>query len=200
MKRQDRKTQTLMTRIALPLLFGALMIAPIMTNIAQAKNDSVQQWVQTKRVNMAVRTDSPAGDYFVGKVNITNIAGDFRFDPRNLDDSRIMFAASFIPAEPPPGKRQIDEDVQRAAAMLFESTKIRQTGDNTFEVLGMMKMNERTQQVLFPLTIAYGGVKQGQPSLVFSGEMNAPVGQMAPELALPKYLPIQFAFETVAAP
>lgn len=200
MKRQDRKTQNIMLRFAMPLLFGTLMIAPIMNNNAQAKNDSVQQWVQTKRVNMALRTDSPAGDYFVGKVNISNIAGDFRFDPRNLDDSRIMFAASFIPAEPPPGKRKIDEDVQRAASMLFESTKIRQTGDNAFEVLGMMKMNERAQQVIFPMTIAYGGVKQGQPALVFSGEMNAPVGQMAPELALPKYLPIQFAFETVAAP
>lgn len=200
MKRQDRKTQNLMTRIALPLFFGALLIAPIMNNNAQAKGDAVQQWMQTKRANIAVRTDTPAKDYFVGKVNITNIASNIYFDPRKLDDSRVMFAATFVPSEPPPGQRKIDEEELRAAAMMFESESIRQTSDTTFDVLGIVNMNGRQHRVQFPMTIAYSGVKQGQPSLVFSGEMNAPIGQMAPELGLPKTLPIQFAFETVAAP
>lgn len=199
MKRLDRTTHNLMIRLALPLVFGALLVAPLLDNRAQAKDDVVQQWMQTKRVTMAINQKWPTGQVFADQVNITNIASDIRFDPRNLDDSIVIFGASFLPVKLP-GNRAVDEDAQRAASMLFQSDKIRQTGDTTFDVTGYVKMNERTQPVLFPMTVAYGGAQQGQPTLVFSGQMNAPIGQLAPELGLPKYLPITFAFETTAAP
>lgn len=199
MKRQDRKTQNLMTRIALPLFFGALFIAPLLNNHAQAKNDAVQQWIQTERVNIAIRTDVPAGDIFADKIKVDHIATNIRFDPRDLDASSIGFGASFIPVDPP-GKRKVDEDTLRASAMRFESESIRSTGDTTFDVVGIVYMNTAQQRVQFPLTIAYGGVQQQQPVLIFSGDMNLPAGQLAPQLGLPKYLLIRFAFETIASP
>ena len=198
MKVQDKKTCNLMTRVVLPLVFGALLVAPLLDNRAQATDKAVQQWTQTKRADIAVRTDGIGGEYYVGKVDVQNISSDIRFDPRELDDSRISFGASFIPAAPP---RLLDQDdAAKAAAMLFESTEIKQTGDNTFQVTGTVYMNGRQLLATFPMTIAYAGQQQGQPALTFSGELVAPVGQMAPELGLPKFMPIRFALETTPAP
>lgn len=197
MKRQDSKTQTLMTRYVLPLVFGALLVALLLDNRAQAKNDTVQQWMQTKRAEIAARTDGIGGKFFVDKVEVKNVSSDIRFDPRELDDSRISFAATFVPVAP---KRELDQDALNASAMMFESTEIKKTDDSTFLVTGTVHMNGRQLRATFPMTIAYSGEQKGQPALTFSGDLTVPVGQMAPDLGLPKFLPIRFAIETVAAP
>lgn len=193
----NRHCATLSLRL-LPVLFLAGMMLLWSAASAVAKTDGVQRWAQSKAV-MEVDPKGLAGPAAAGQVNITDISSDIRFDPRELDDSSIAFSATILPTRLP-GRRTIDERAQRAAAAVFQSEKIRQRDETTFEVIGFFKMNNVARQVIFPLTVSYGGTAQDAPALVFDAAFAAPVGKMAPELGLPVYLPLRLSITAVPAP
>ena len=186
------------TRIStLSAVLAGLLLC--MTAAMAVADKPVQHWMQTKKSTIGANLDHPSAEIIVDNLNIKNFTADFHFDPRELKDSRVMLSASFLPVKLP-GNRDIDEDAQRMAAGLFESDAITQTGDTTFTVRGQFKMNARQQQVIFPMQVAYGGKTDGVDTLVFSGTMQAPVGQMSPMLGLPKYVPVAFSVHAVPAP
>ncbi len=198
MKRLDNKTCNLMNRFVLPLLFGALLIAPVLSNFAAAKDSGVQQWMQTSRATITINPKLPAGDVYADKIAISNVASDIRFDPRNLKDSRLMFGATFMPADPSSSVARKIEPADGSG--FFESQSIKQTSDTTFDVVGQFKMGNYTQPLSFPLTVSYAGNSAGQPVLVFSGEFTPPLGTMMPALGVSRYVPLAFSIETAPAP
>lgn len=175
----------------------ALLITVSITTQIHARETAVQQW-KGAAAKLQVNTTFPTGEYAAPKVQIQNFTPDFRFDPRDLKNSQMMFTASFMPVELP-GNRAIDDDIRAAAFATFTSTSMRQLrGDNDFEALGKLAMNGREIQILFPFTVT-AGTSAATPRLVFTSTFNAPVGTLAPQLGL-QQLPLVMHVEAVPFP
>ncbi len=198
MKRLDRKTDRLMTRIVLPLFFAVLLAAPLLNRSADARDTPAQHWMPTKNISLSVDNTQPAGDSAVGTVSIDNFQATILFDPRQLDDSHFGFSARFVPTTLP-GNRKMDDELVQSTMAQFLSEEIKKTSDTTFDVQGYFRMNNRTQLVIFPMTVT-GATIGGKPALTFSGRLLAPAGASSPMLGLPKQIPVAFTIETVAAP
>ncbi len=165
---------------------------------AQAQN-TVQQWMPTKASVLKADTRFTTGDATVGKLQIQDFSPDIRFDPRDLDNSAVLLSAVFMPVTLP-GNRAIDDDTRARAAAVFISSKIRQKSDNEFEVLGFFRMNGQQRQLVFRMDVVPTAQAAERPALIFSGQFNAPVGNMAPQLGLPAMIPVVFHVETVPFP
>ena len=167
---------------------------------AQARSARmVQPWTPTAASVLKADSGFPAGAIAQERMTIENFAPDIRFDPRDLDNSVIVFSASFMPRELP-GRRAIDDDIRAQAQASFQSTKIQKKDDNTFEVHGFFRMNGQERQLIFKMNVIPAPAQNQQPALIFSGQFNAPVGNMASHFGLPAQIPVAFHVETVAAP
>lgn len=175
-----------------------LCIATAACDAAAKPDRMVQVWTPTAASVLKADTRLPTGDVLTGKLDIQNFAPDIRFDPRDLENSVILFSASFMPIDPP-GHQLRDDAIAAQAASVFESIKIQEKDDNTFEVHGFFRMNGQQRQLIFTMSVVPRARKDQRPALVFSGQFNAPVGNMAPQLGLPAQIPVVFHIETVPA-
>lgn len=167
---------------------------------ANAAQDApeAQRWIAAQPV-ITLDEANPLSAPAYEKFTIHNVAADIHFDPRDLDDSRLIISASFQPRALPSG-RAIDAAILQAGHAEFYSEKITETDDNVFQILGVFRMNNRVQRIVFPLTVTTETTDAAHPALVFSGSFNAPIGQSAPQFGLPAFIPLRLLAKAAPAP
>jgi polyisoprenoid-binding protein YceI len=178
------------------LFFTFIALAFLAAAPAAARDKLVQQWVPAA-ASLDVDIAYPSGAHAAGTLQVQNFTPDFRFDPRDLDNSVMSFTAFIMPARLP-GNRDIDEQTRAEAGATFISTRIREKGRNEFEALGMFSMNGRSTQILFPFTVTPG--PGDETRLVFTARFNAPAGNLAPHFGIQSQVPLRMHVEATPVP
>lgn len=122
-------------------------------------------------------------DHIYSKIqgHFNEYAGEVKFDPKNLAESRFFFKIETASIDTNVAKR--DKHLQSAdffdagkyPEMTFESTKITDAGQGRYEVQGKFTVKGEEYQLLLPLTLA--GVKdhpavKGKEVIGFNGKVT----------------------------
>lgn len=122
-------------------------------------------------------------DHIYSKIRgqFNEYAGEVRFDPNNLAESKFLFKIETASIDTKIAKR--DKHLQSAdffeadkyPQMIFESTKITAVGNGLYEVLGKFSVKGAEYPLLLPLTFA--GIKdhpamKGKQVIGFNGKVT----------------------------
>ncbi len=122
-------------------------------------------------------------DHIYSKIRgqFNEYAGEVRFDPNNLTESKFLFKIETASIDTKIAKR--DKHLQSAdffeadkyPQMIFESTKITAVGNGLYEVLGKFTVKGAEYSLLLPLTFA--GIKdhptvKGKQVVGFNGKVT----------------------------
>lgn len=179
--------------LLLPLL--ALAAFAVWPQTGRSAEKLAQHWAQSPRTAIAVNQQDQRAAPAIGKVTVSNVTTDIRFDPRDLRSSSFLMGATFLPNQLPGGQTLSHDELMRAGSGMFFSKEIKKKKDNQFEATGVFKLNGREQPMVIPLFVTFDK-NSTKPRLIFTGTFDAPIGQMVPNFGLPTVIPMQFYIDT----